>query len=345
MFILETHEGTAYERGLDHGLKFRHCIQANVHQYSYRQTFEASDEEMEAICAPLRKVLQERWPETFEELRGIAAGSQTEYVWLERMQMRIWNRVTNKPAQACTGVGVMQADGHVVLGGTLDDPRQCYVLVRDKPRDGYASVQLRWAGATWGQNGVNEAGFAVAQQSIGGFDKDVPIEPEANALMSITSRVLLQKCATVKEALAFFEGWPDKESIILADKTGDVAAVCVWGSKVFVQRPQRGGMVWNSNQMHMTEALELGARHGAKPVTQPYTQTRHDYLAEYAGKNAGVLGETDVRTILTSHSGDPHGVCNELTLCATLAPVTREPGVIYIADRPPSRNAFVRYEV
>ncbi len=346
MFILETHEGSPYELGLDHGRKFRHVIQGNVHAYSYRQVFQASDADMEAICGPLRKVLEKRSPETLEELRGIAVGSQTEYVWLERMQMRIWNRIANKPMQACTGIGMRDGEGRVTLGGTLDDPRQCYVLTRNKPRHGRASVQLRWAGATWGQNGVNESGLAVSQQSIGGFEGKVPVEPEADALMSVTSRLILAQCDTVKDALGFVGNWASKDSILLADKTGDMAAVCMWGTKVWVQRlePGKPGMLWNSNQVHMPEAVAFGLKHGCKVVSQAYTQTRHDTLSAYAGRVDAGFGEDAMRGLLTSAAGDPHGVCNDMTLCATVARMD-EPGVIHVADRPPSRNAFVRYRV
>lgn len=56
----------------------------------------------------------------------------------------------------------------MIVGGTLDDPRQCYVLLRRIPRDGLPHVMVTWAGAGWGHSGVNAAGLGISQSSIGG---------------------------------------------------------------------------------------------------------------------------------------------------------------------------------
>ena len=70
MFILETHEGTSYERGVDHGGKFRHVIQSNRHRWAFRQPFQGSEEDVERTVAPLRQVVQERFPDTNDEPVG-----------------------------------------------------------------------------------------------------------------------------------------------------------------------------------------------------------------------------------------------------------------------------------
>jgi hypothetical protein len=347
MFVLETHEGTAYERGLDHGSKFRHVIQSNLHCWAFRQPFQGSEEDMERTVAPLRKVVQERFPETFDELRGIADGSGADYRWLERMEFRIWNRLAREPLKSpgCTGVGLVTRDRGTVVSGTLDDPRQCYVLACSRPTEGRAYLRIRWAGTTWGHNGVNESGLAIAQQSLGGFDKPVPSDPAGTALSSISTGYVLKECDTVADALAYLEGCPSVESLIIGVRSGELVEVCHYGEHLFVRRPDTRNMVWNSNLIHNPEALAFGSEHGATPTTSNYSLTRHGYLAGCADSHGGDFSYSDAEEILRSLDGYPNSVCNEGTVMASIAPVQDEPGVIYIADKPPSVNEFVRYDL
>ena len=345
MFILETHVGTAYERGLDHGRKFRHVIQSNLQCWAYRQPFQGSEEDMEAAIAPVRDVVRDRFPETFDELRGITDGSGGDFKALERMEFHIWQRLPREPFQGptCTGIGLITRDRGTVIGGTLDNPRPPYVLACSRPSDGRAYIRIRWAGTTRGHNGVNESGLAVFQQSIGGFDKPVPSDPAGSALTGISTGFMLKECDTVADALAFLERCPSMQSLILGDRTGDVVEACHYGEHLFVRRPDERNMVWNANRIHNPEALAYGGEHGAKPATRDYSLKRHEYLAGYAVSHGGDLSHSDAEAILRSVDGYPNSVCNEGTVMASISPVQDEPGVIYIADKPPSVNDFVRY--
>ena len=65
MFVLETHEGTSYERVVDRGRKFRHA--SKLLCWTFRQPFQGSEEDVEWTVAPLREVDQERFSDTTDE--------------------------------------------------------------------------------------------------------------------------------------------------------------------------------------------------------------------------------------------------------------------------------------
>ncbi len=150
MFNCETLTGTHYEMGLREGRIFRHLIRWNVHTYAMRHTFQGSDPELGAGLERMRQIYRTLAPWVFEELQGIAEGSGVDYIWIERMHLRVWNLVPNKSLSpgGCTAIG-MVTEGHgVVVGGTLDDPRQSYALVRRVPKEGIPHIQVIWPGTT-----------------------------------------------------------------------------------------------------------------------------------------------------------------------------------------------------
>ena len=347
MFILETHTGDAYERGLDHGRTFRHLIHAHVHVRVVRQPFQATEQQYEQVVAPRRRVIEQHAPDIFDELRGIAEGSGVEYRWIERLHFHTWDKYPRVmiPHDACTGVGLMTTDKGAVVGGTMDaDARAGVALTRHRPKGARAFIQMQWVGSAWGHNGVNETGLAITQQSLKGFDPPIDCDPAADSLTLPTGRHLLMHCDGVCDALAWLEKWPNRQSLILGDKTGAVVAATCWGN-VFAQPIDATNMVWNCNQVHYPQAVEWGRQQGSKVATSRYSRTRQEYLSRQAQEAKGRFTYDDMVQMVRSTEGHPCSVCNDETIMATIAPVQAEPGVIYVADRPPSRNEFVRYSL
>jgi len=347
MFIMETHAGDAYERGLDHGRTFRHLIHAHVHVRVIRQPFQATEQQYEQVVAPQRQVIEKHLPELFDELRGIAEGSEVEYRWIERLQFHTWHTYPRVmiPHDACTGIGLMTTDKGTVIGGALDaDARAGVALTRHQPKGARSFIQMQWIGAAWGHNGVNEAGLAVTQQSLKGFKPPINYDCAADALTLPTARQLLMHCDTVFDALAWLEKWPNKQSLILGDKAGTVVAASCWG-RVFAQFIDDTHMVWNCNQVHYPQPIEWGRQQGSVAATNRYSRTRQEYLFGQVQEAKGQFTYNDMVRMMRSTEGHPYSVCNDETVMATIAPVQDEPGVIYVADRPPSRNEFMRYSL
>ena len=344
MFDCVTFRGTPYEMGLQHGRAFRHVIRGNVHAYPMRHTFQGTDEEMDAGTESARRSDEKYAPWVFDELRGIADGSGVDPIWIERMHLRVWNTVPNKAldASGCTVIGMITEDAGVVVGGTLDDPRQSYVLVRRVPREGIPHLQVMWAGVGWGHNGINEAGFCLATASLGAVEPEDRTPQDTYGLNGTVGRVMLQTCQTVAEAVDVLRRMGCRGSYVLGDAAGDLVTCQSLGRAHAFQRPERG-LVFCTNHVHMGDLANALEARGSKPVVTDYSRVRFETLqAARAGARRRL---EEMKGLLRSHEGYPHSICNEGTVMGSIAAPQTQPGKLHIADRPPCRNEFVSYEV
>jgi hypothetical protein len=340
MFDCETLTGTHYEMGLQEGRIFRHLIRGNVHAYAMRHTFQGSDSELDAGLEQMRQIYQTLAPWVFEELRGIAEGSGVDYIWIERMHLRVWNLVPNKPLSpgGCTAIGMVTEEHGVVVGGTLDDPRQSYALVRRLPKEGIPHIQIIWPGTAFGQNGINFAGLGVATTSLGQCDPKLNVPLETLSLVSFIQRMLLETCRTASEAVALLKRVGCTGSFILGDADGNLIAAQSVGSLLVLEKPE-SNMVFYANHISIKELLEVLKTQGCQPVPTDYSRTRCEVL-QRARKNLSPTLAT-MKALLRSHEGYPHSICNEGTVMASIAVTQSKTGKFYIADRPPCRNDFL----
>lgn len=348
-FPIETVKGSHYEMGLQHGRAYRHVIIGNVHVFALRHSFQGADDELDAALAPLRASNEHFAPWVFEELRGIAEGSGVPLPHIVRMHLRVWNNVPCKelPAESsgCTGIGFIGDEG-VIVGGTLDDPRQCEVLLRRLPENGIGHIQVTWAGVGWGHNGVNAAGLFVAQSSVGSTTPLLPVIDAGPRLHgSMASRILLETCEDVPQALEALERLNSSDNFVLADARGNlVARQSLGGLGHALQKPsEHENFVFNTNHVHMPGMVQKVLDAGCVPKLTEYSMTRFSVL-ERARKTMPRSVET-MEQLLRSHAGYPHCICNDGTVTASYAIPQKRPGVLFLADAPPCRNAFYEYAV
>jgi hypothetical protein len=278
------------------------------------------------------------------ELNGVVHGSGVDFVWIERMQLRVWNRVPKQPLpeEGCTAIGMLTEDAGVVVGGTLDDPRQSYVLVRRIPDEGIPHVQVAWAGTTWGQNGTNAAGLCFASASLGAVEP--PIEPPGGpyGLNGTVGRLILQECHSVAEAVALLERTGPTGSYVLGDASGALVGFQGLGPYQAFVEPE-DGMVFCTNHVYLPELRAALAERGAQPVISDYSRTRFETLQRARADGARTLAAME--GLLRSHTGYPHSICNDGTVMASIAAPESQPEVFRIADRTPCRNKFAAYAI
>jgi isopenicillin-N N-acyltransferase-like protein len=341
---IETVRGTPYEMGLQHGRAYRHVIHANVHVYSMRHTFQGSDAALDAGLKPCRDAERRRAPWVFEELRGIAEGSGVDYPWIERMHLRVWGFVPKAElcATGCTGIGMISKSDGVLVGGTLDDPRQSYVLLRRIPRDRIPHVLLMWAGACFGHNGVNAAGLVVAESSLG---RCTPEWPKRGPLFTNAARWLLEACETVPQAVARLKKLRPHTSIVIGDAKGNLISCQSFGDAgIAFERPAaRGDFLFNTNHIHLRALVERIAAKGCVPKLTEYSITRFATLERARARLP--RSRATMERLLRSHAGHPHSICNGGTVAATCGMPESNPGVLFLADAPPCRNEFAEYRV
>jgi hypothetical protein len=104
----------------------------------------------------------------------------------------------------------------------------------------------------WAQGGVNEAG--VAFDWVAGFEEKYPIDPQLKSIRGNPSERMLESCATIDEAIAFYRTHLEADfrrgRIMIADRTGASVIIGARDGKLHFDRQQHSrGFGWARDQL------------------------------------------------------------------------------------------------
>jgi len=344
-----TVRGTPYEMGLQHGQQYAEVIRTSVRNWVDGYV-KGQEDKARRVTEHQFPSNQRIYPALFDELRGIADGSGAPYESIVQMNFRVWNHIGLVEQTACTTIGFISEEDGVVVGANLDDPRECYGLIRRDPVDGLTHVTNTWIGSIWSVDGANEAGLVLAQASLGHPDwqryKDV-VTPRENYFGTVARR-MLETCADIPQAVALLREFPTYNNWVLGDAKGDLVCIQCWGSAMGLQRAaDHDNMVFTSNHHFMPEVVAALAAQGMQPSISDYSRVRFEVL-ERARKNQP-RNRATMESLLRSHEGsDQDGltcICNTGTALSMYGMPQTRPGVLYVADQPPCRNDYMEYPV
>lgn len=217
--------GSSFERGVQHGQTLSGLIPQVL--ATYDDIEKASGALVSALQAG-EKALQKQFPNVIEEMKGIARGSGLTYD-----EILYLNTVFDAKGDAlhqeqnCTAVGLPQTPLGPLVGKTDDvglESRPFEVLFRCRPEKGHAYLCYAFAGTTWNQGGMNDAGLAVAMT---GMRPAGPRNPDGVPSLVFLRQVLLE-CSTTEEAVKFSRQHPLRNyacSMTMADRTADEITV------------------------------------------------------------------------------------------------------------------------
>ena len=277
--------------------------------------------------ADVAERLEPRWPELFEELEGIAAGSRQDVLELAAINAR-----TELLAGGCSVVA--HADG-------------CLAQTWDWHPD-LAAATVTWTihqpGGRWfttateagmlGKLGSTSSGLACGLNFLACSDDGgtggVPIH--------VLLRLILERCDTVDEALALLHGARTSASacITLVGGANAVAAELSPGGVTLVH-PGADGWLVHTN--HFLAGPVSGYDTLARE--QPGTLARRELLLRLVGDGVPVL------EALAAHAPAEEPVCRHADpdapwadRRATLLALTAAGGVLRIAAGPPCSNGY-----
>jgi hypothetical protein len=187
------------------------------------------------------------------------------------------------------------------------------------------------------EDGVNEAGLAMAQTHVSGRGY------EPGVLFSIAGRVILDRCTDVPEAVALLESLPHvrANNWLLADAAGDIAVVEA-GPQGVAAIYAEDGFATATN--HFRSPIAFQESVGDRP---PDSASRLCKLRAWWERRTGPVGVADLRSVLSGHDD---GVCVHRTdlpePLSTLRSLVIFPGQrhVEIATGAPCRAPYERYE-
>ena len=150
-------------------------------------------------------LIKEHHPDALDFMRGIAAGTGLSYVDILSMNLASENMLT---CSIWGASGTSTKENEPLIGMTADEEpaTEKYELFLDyQPDHGYRYKVTAFTGWAGYNHGMNETGLAVASTLL--FLKP-PQEEQVRTPILVFLRIL-NTCATVEEAKAFFETLPD----------------------------------------------------------------------------------------------------------------------------------------
>lgn len=186
-----TTRGSAYERGFQHGQQAAPLIREIHDRYSRKGVLQRD------VTSALRQV-ERLFPELIEEMEGIAIGSGIPKDEIFRM-----NLMPLGAGPACSVAGIRDEHGNPWIAKTDDigpDELGSNILRRDVTETGASSLQLHFAGTIWTSTACTAGGFCMAMTGMAG-----PPGPSHGLPPQVLWRILPDRCATAREAVAFLE--------------------------------------------------------------------------------------------------------------------------------------------
>lgn len=344
-------EGNAYTRGRQLGEavvdRVDRCVDAYFGLFEYHARLDRRRVLREA--ERFIPVIDGYAPELLEEMRGIADGSNHEFLEIVAINART-EFLYGVGRPECTSIAIApeaSVDGHVRLGQNWDWYAWLAgttVLWGIRKDDGTDVLTFAEAGLV-GKIGVNARGVAIgANLLMSDADNPGPAAP-----MHIILRHALDTASSAVEGAAIILGTPRCTSCnhILADVAGTLADVEATPAGSILMEPA-DGIITHAN--HCGDAGLFAADRGARDYPESIARGAR---AQSLASNR-IHSEDDIRRVLTDHDTAPGSVClhaqqdvapeqQEETVASILIDLTA--GTLDIADGPPCSAEYRRIQL
>ena len=287
----------------------------------------------------LRTFCLDHWPWLADEIAGIAEGAGLDVELAELLSFRAWQYEAYH-AGACSSFAVAGPDGHILTGGTLDDPRFLYTIAQVQPRQGLRYLSFPLAGTTWANRGLNEAGLALGISSL--LCPGVKFELGRLVPVDLVFRDMLQFCSTVADVEARCRKYDFFCNLVAVDRHGGVFASSNYCG-AYTSYPATGPVALTNHPLEpAATALRERGYTGVEPGA--YSPERLDQLTAWLGTHGGRATVPDARMLLGA--GRRFGcVSNPNTAFATIAVPQTDPHTLWIAQQPVTADAFYAFDV
>ncbi len=335
--------GTPRELGRQQGVAVRSQIHANIAVLLGDFLTGAKAAQLDKIRAwqqRLRAFAFDHWPYLQEEIHGLAEGAGIELELAELLSFRAWQYEVYH-AGACSSFALPGADGRILTGGTLDDPRFLYTIAQVQPNRGLRYLSFPIAGTVWANRGMNEAGLALGISSL--ICPGVKFDLDQLVPVDLVFRDMLQFCATVAEVEARCRKFKFFCNLIAVDHHGGVFSSSNYCG-AYTAHPLVNGTACLANHPVGAADPALRARGYTGPDAGAYSTDRITQMT------AWMMAQNGRATIASAAEfmGElPRfgRVNNPNTSFASIAVPQADPHTLWLAQQPVTTVAFHAFDV
>lgn len=306
--------GTPYEQGVQQGQALREAIVRNLS--SVHQKLEREKVDMQVYQDFVQKNLRffkEQRPEMYEELQGIAAGSELplEDILLINIPAYFlcesFRHITQECSMLCVR-GKATADGHtyIIKNRDMGMPMEQSLVHHIFP-DGLEILEVGGAGIlTYPAVGINSYGLAVTTTGFWTEKDPTRIDRVEEADIFLNVRVLLTSCKTAAEAVEFCRTAPRMNglNVIVADPK-EAYVIEMTADEIYVEKDEGTGVLYRTNHVVSDQM-----KHFNPPAEQyPSTHKRYERIGEMLAERYGSLRFQDLYRIMSDHTYEPNCIC------------------------------------
>jgi predicted choloylglycine hydrolase len=347
-------KGAPFQRGEQIGCRFKTQIRSTLARLSENR--EVRDRQITLMEAMLGH-LEAEFPEILEEIRGIARGAEISDD--DAFFKNTYNAVGPALADdlACSSVAFVASDVGPILGKTDDgsfrpgsDRLGGLTILTIRSEEGYDVLCVNQIGTVWTECGVNEKGLCIGTNSGHPTMKG---QDGIGVPQHIVPRLLLRRCANVKEGIDFLRRTTltgKGINIVLADAEGSAAATENACAMNGVREPEHG-VVFSTNHYFSEEMQAVAWRWDPEFIRTRYFQNSLNRIAHLYGRfgdGRKALSLQEMREVLMDEH-NPGGLCqrpqnneNKMTTNFGVILVCRD-REMWLNEGPPSLNRFDRY--
>jgi len=336
-------QGSAHELGLQQGAALREQIHSNIGVLLGDFLTGAKGPSQEVIRTwqkRLRTFCFDHWPWLQDEIAGLAEGAGIETELAELLSFRAWQYEVYH-AGSCSSFALPGAEGKILTGGTLDDPRFLYTIAQVQPTKGLRFLSFPLAGTVWANRGMNESGLALGISSL--LCPGVKFELEKLVPVDLVFRDLLQFCRTVADVEARCRKFAFFCNLIAVDRFGGIFSSSNYCGQLTAY-PTPNGTAALTNHPIEAAANALRVRGFTGPDPAAYSIERLAELTAWNTAHTGRATVADAQTLLGGES-EVGRVNNPNTAFATIAVPQSHPHTLWLAQQPVRPVGFQAFDV
>jgi len=262
--------------------------------------------EVEAFLEAQRAATERLFPEVLAEIEGIGQGfaiaPERLFAFLHAPVIAELLEAEAGAAEGCTAFALRAGTGALLAKNRdyRDEHRALQQVMLHRPARGRSFLVVGSLGAPGCfSSGINEDGLALADTAAPTRD----LGPGLNRYFLLT--LLIERCATVDEALALLRAVPHTGSgcLVLADAAGEVAAVELGHRRVGIERGS-GGRIGRTNHHRLPETAPANLLRPRRAAAHGNSIARQAALGLALGRLAEAPGPDDLAALLARHADE-----------------------------------------
>ena len=343
--------GSPRERGLQYGRQASQQIHVGLE--IYMSAFRGrgfTDAKVAAIASEFADVIESAEPVLFEELQGIAEGSDVGFNFIIAMNAR--TEILRRQEDGCTGIACLPevtSNSHTLLAQNWDWIPACRdstIVLHVRPDEGPEFITLVEAGLL-GRGGLNSAGVGVA----GNFLQSDEDFGQSGLPIALIRRKILSS-ESYAEAIGVVMNSPRAFSSnhLIASSLGDAIDFEATPNNVYPLFP-KSGILEHANHFRSKTALMRLRDTGVQRL--PDSLYRDRRLRKVVADSSASIDVEDLQVGLRDHFGAPAAICRHsasgtnASISTTVASIVMDlhEGRIWVAAGPPCENEYYEYSL